>query len=72
MAQQFNEITYDIAINPFSLLKATEFIKENSIASSEGKIGNWRWRTIMLKDGSIIGWSHGNTALSGSCLTLFN
>lgn len=73
MAQQFYEIKSDIPINPFSVLKAAEFIKENSITSSEGEIGDWCWRTIMFKDGSITGWSSGNnTSIRGSLLTIFH
>ena len=72
MSRQFNEIKSDIPINPFAILKAAEFIKENSITSSDGEIGNWCWRTIMFKDGSITGWSSGNnTSIRGSLLTIF-
>lgn len=65
MAQQFNDIKYYIPINPFAILKAAEFIKENSLICSEGRIGLWGWRTIIFRDGSIIGLSH----LIGSPLT---
>lgn len=73
MSRQFDEIKSDIPINPFSILKASKFIKENSITSSEGEIGNWHYRTIMFKDGSITGWSNtNNTSIRGSLLTIFH
>lgn len=73
MSRQFDEIKHDIPINPYSILKAAEFIKENSIASSFGEIGDWYWVTIMFKDGSTTGLSHGNNAsIRGSLLTIFH
>lgn len=73
MSRQFDEIKSDIPINPFSILKAAEFIKENSITSSDGEIGDWCWRTIMFKDGSITGWSNcHNFSIRGSLLTIFH
>lgn len=71
IAQQFLEIEYQMPINPFAILKAADFIRENMLIASEGAIGNWSWKTVTFKDGSVIGWSQGITSCKGSYLTLF-